>query len=554
MRRLALLLVLASMLAGCPDRHPRVDGGTPDAHTSGDDGGMEEDASVPPDAYVEMPDGGPPDGGSMPDGGPMPPVGSVPAAPAEIVRTGTGGFLLRGTVLAPDGPILAGEVLIVGDTITCVAADCSTAPMADTVTVIDTHATISPGLIDGHNHLTYNFLPEWVPDPLRLWMNRYEWAEDDGYEAHVAPYANRRSAGSHVCPSTKWAELRSIVHGTTTVQGQSPEQSCANRLARNADHYHGLGPDRMAVDHMQTAIGSVRDIAEGDRATLVSNFLDGSTTRFAVHMGEGYAGSTIGLEFASYAGRDTRPTSLFAAADGTPFLTAVMIHALALTPAELEEAAMVGAYAVWSPSSNMVLYGRTADIGRMIELGMTVGLGPDWTPSGSDEMLAEMRFAQDYATTAGITTLSTERIWQMATSDGARVVGLDPYIGRLAAGLRADITVFGRTGDDPYQAVLDSRAADVRLVMIDGAAYYGDLALETATAVNGDCEGLDACGASKFICAANTPGSSTATSRMDETVESIHTQLYNILEGIGYPAAEQYGRGDELLELVDCSL
>lgn len=526
-------------LAGCPDRLPRDDAGLPDA----------SEPAPPVDAGpddAQMPDAG--------DGG-MPPVDtSEPAPAAEIVRAGTGGFLLRGTVLAPDGPITPGEVLIVGDTITCVAADCSAEAMADSVTVIDTHATISPGLIDGHNHLTYDFLPEWVPDPLRLWMNRYEWAEDPDYEEHVAPYANRRSAGTHVCPATKWGELRSIVHGTTTVQGQSPEQSCADRLARNADHYHGLGPGGTSVDHMQTAIGSVRDIAEAARATLVSNFLDGSTTRFAVHMGEGYAGGTIGLEFASYAGRDTRPTSLLTEADGTPFLTAVMIHSLALTPEELEEAAMAGAYSVWSPSSNMVLYGRTADIARMLELGMTVGLGPDWTPSGSDEMLSEMRFAQEYGSTAEITALSSQRIWEMATSDGATVVGLDPYIGRLAVGLRADVTVFGRVGADPYQAVLDSRAADVRLVMIDGAAYYGDLALEPATAVNGDCEGLDACGTAKFLCAANTPGSSTPTSRMDETVESIRTQLYNILEGIGYPVEEQYGRGDELLELVDCTL
>jgi 5-methylthioadenosine/S-adenosylhomocysteine deaminase len=66
---------------------------------------------------------------------------------------------------------------------------------------------------------------------------------------------------------------------------------------------------------------------------------------------------------------------------------------------------------------------------------------------------------------------------------------------------------------------------------------------------NNSCETFEACGIAKFICVSD-PASSTV--RADETYDDIHTQLYNILEGIGYPAEEQYGRGDELLELVQC--
>ena len=144
----------------------------------------------------------------------------------------------------------------------------------------------------------------------------------------------------------------------------------------------------------------------------------------------------------------------------------------------------------------------------------------------------------------------------MSTGGGAVVVGLGASIGGLEPGLRADVSVFGRVGPDPYQAVIDSRAADVRLVMIDGAGYYGDMALEGATAVNGSCDMLDACGTPKFLCAASTPLSNDPSSSSAETstVEDVRTQLYNILEGIGYPPEEQYGRGAELLELVDCSI
>ena len=490
---------------------------------------------------------GDPDAGRIDAG-----ASSLPSAPAEVIRVGSGGFLLRGVVLAPDGAIDPGEVLIEGDTITCVEADCSSAPGAASVTIIETHGTISPGLIDGHNHLPYNFLPEWVPDPMRLFGNRYEWADDETYEAHVLPYTAHRSSGSHFCPAAKWGELRAIVHGTTTVQGQSLRQGCIERLARNADHYHGLGDD-----HMQTTVASPRDITDEEAAGYVARFTDPvmPTTRLAVHMTEGVAGNNLDTEFASFAGRDTRDNrhagvSLLAAADGSYTGTGLLIHSMSLTDAELMEAADTGASIVWSPSSNIVLYGATAPIARILELGLTVGLGPDWTLSGEDEMLSEMRFALGWAAAEGIAAITPRRVWEMATIDGAEAIGLGSSIGRLAPGWRADVTVFGRTGPDPYGAVTDSRAEDVRLVLIDGAGYLGDAALEPAAAVNGECDPLDACGSEKFLCLRNTPGSA---SRAEETLDDLRAQLVAILEGTGYPPEEQYGRGDDLLELVQCT-
>jgi cytosine/adenosine deaminase-related metal-dependent hydrolase len=537
----AFVCVVSGASTGCVSQPqlPESDGGVSADGFAGDSGG---DAFAGGDTGLDAAldagaDGGV-DGGMAMDVGPTdagPITTSVEAPPAEVVRMGSGGLLLRGTVLAPTGPITPGEVLIVGNTIACVAADCSATAGASTATIIDTHATISPGLIDGHNHLTYDFLPEWVPP--HLYMNRYEWSNDASYMAFIAPYADHRSAGDYVCPSTKWGELRSIVHGTTTVQGQSPEQSCADRLARNADHFHGLG-----TDHMQTAIGSVRDLTDAMRTTIIGNFTAGTTTRFVVHMEEGYAGMNVDRELASYAGRDTRTVSLFESM-GMPYRTGVFIHSVGLTTAELDETAMEGASIVWSPSSNMVLYGRTADIASILARDIVVGIGPDWTPSGSDEMLSELRYAQQYGHDNAVTALTSERLWRMATSDGAEVVGLASGIGSLTVGLRADISVFGRTSADPYQAVIDSRARDVRLVLIDGAAYYGDASLQAATAVNTSCEAFDACGTAKFLCAANTPGSA---SRATETVADIHEQLRVIMAS--------YMRESELLELVDCSL
>lgn len=483
-----------------------------------------------------------PEGGGGADGGAAP---SVATEPATILRSGTGGLLLRGVVLAPDGVLDPGEVLVVDRFITCVASSCQGEPGAANATWLDTHGVVSPGLIDTHNHLAYDFLPEWQPSPPRLFRNRYEWADDPSYEAHVLPYAKHRASATHFCPAAKWGELRALVHGTTTMQGQSFQQACLDWGIRNAEHYHGLG-----VNQLRTSIGNVRDLTDDDARGLLQSFDAASrpATRYVVHLGEGYEGSGVELEHASFAGRDPRPNRH----QGTSLLykeTAVLIHAISLTDEELQEVARTGTKLVWSPSSNLALYGRTAPIARILELGITTGLGPDWTPSGADDLLEELKVARAYGEAQHLAALTPERLFRMVTGDGAKVVGLEQHLGRLEVGQRADLTVFARRGPDPFAALVESRAEDVRLVLIDGVGLYGDASLRETTAKNAYCEPFDACGTAKYLCVQEAP---TAPDRKDETLADLRTQLVNILEGTGYPADEQYHRGAELLPLVDC--
>lgn len=479
-----------------------------------------------------------------------PDLGSTDVPPAEVLQVGSGGFLLKGKVLTPDGVLDPGEVLIIGNEITCVAEDCSSSSGYDGVTWIDTHGIISPGLIDCHNHVAYNFLPEWIPSPPEIFDNRYQWAEDPDYETHIAPYADRRSSNDTFCPAAKWGELRSLVHGTTTMQDQpSASGSCTNWGIRNANRYHQLG-----YDHKEANIGSVRDITDADADDILAGFerAEDPITRIHWHMAEGVSGNHIDEEFASYVGRDPRSNRH----QGVSLLgpQSILIHSLTLTDGELEEVAGAGAKIVWSPSSNWALYSATANIQRILEMGIMTGLGPDWTVSGEDEMLSEMRFALAYARgeiegSIESPLVTPERLWRMATRDGASVLdlteereGLEGRIGLLERGTRADVAVFASSGPDPYEALINTRAPEVRLVMIDGAVFYGDENLRDATARNEYCEDLDACGTSKFICVQDSP---TADNRRDETLEDVRGQLVDILEG--------YGREDELLELVDCS-
>jgi 5-methylthioadenosine/S-adenosylhomocysteine deaminase len=53
-----------------------------------------------------------------------------------------------------------------------------------------------------------------------------------------------------------------------------------------------------------------------------------------------------------------------------------------------------GAKLVWSPQSNLRLYGATTDVASALQLGIPVSLGADWLPSGSQSLLAEMQVAR----------------------------------------------------------------------------------------------------------------------------------------------------------------
>ena len=87
-------------------------------------------------------------------------------------------MLLHGLLLTPTGIIEDGQVLVIGNEIVCVGADCTGDADASNATWVATGGVISPGLIDAHNHLIYNFLPEWVPPGGTIFRNRYQWSED----------------------------------------------------------------------------------------------------------------------------------------------------------------------------------------------------------------------------------------------------------------------------------------------------------------------------------------------------------------------------------------
>src|SRR5262249_50831689 len=73
-----------------------------------------------------------------------------------------------------------------------------------------------------------------------------------------------------------------------------------------------------------------------------------------------------------------------------------VIHGGALRPDHFTQMAAGGVGLIWSPRSNLELYGQTTDITAARNAGVLVAIAPDWSPSGSTGMLAELAYVDNW--------------------------------------------------------------------------------------------------------------------------------------------------------------
>jgi hypothetical protein len=139
---------------------------------------------------------------------------------------------------------------------------------------------------------------------------------------------------------------------------------------------------------------------------------------------------------------------------------------------------------VWSPFSNLWLYGRTTLIPAAIARGVTVCLGSDWGPSGTKNVLGELKVAKLASKTLGY-DLTDDDLFAMVTANPGDILKRcwSRQIGRLVPGAFGDLVVLRskRQGSLAKDAVAATEK-EVALVVVGGKARYGDASLMTAAA------------------------------------------------------------------------
>ena len=94
---------------------------------------------------------------------------------------------------------------------------------------------------------------------------------------------------------------------------------------------------------------------------------------------------------------------------------------------------------VWAPTSNFLLYGQMADVGTAIASGVTISLSNDWSPSGTHNLLAELKVAAASWERRYGTPIEPKTLVEMVTTNPARAIGWSERAGKVAAGIRGDL-------------------------------------------------------------------------------------------------------------------
>lgn len=161
----------------------------------------------------------------------------------------------------------------------------------------------------------------------------------------------------------------------------------------------------------------------------------------------------------------------------------VIAHCVWASDREIEVLAKTGSAVAHCPCSNMKLSSGPAPIMKMRAAGVTVGLGSDGEKENNNlDLFEEMKFASllQKVTTLDATTGDPWDILDIATSSGARALGLDELTGTLEVGKQADVVLVDLDGlhttpvlhgndfNAAAHAVFSASGRDVHSVWVDG--------------------------------------------------------------------------------------
>jgi cytosine/adenosine deaminase-related metal-dependent hydrolase len=290
-----------------------------------------------------------------------------------------------------------------------------------------------PGLINAHDHLQFNGFPRLeYPNPYR---NAREWVTDVNARAQQ----DRAFAACAALPrdSRLWiGGLKNILSGVTTVA-----------------HHDRLDPFLTSSGFptsVVTRYGWSHSLYIDDEEQVCASWRNTPSDQpWIIHAAEGL---------------DDLSAQEFERLDAMGCIqqNTLIVHGIALGEAQRLRLEEVGAGLIWCPSSNLRLFGQTAEVSHLLRSGR-VALGTDSRLTGARDLLEELRIARE------ISRLEDPLLQGLVTEFSARLLRLSDR-GTLEAGSRADLVVL------PAHIPLGQASrSDLRLVMLAGAFRYGDL-------------------------------------------------------------------------------
>jgi hypothetical protein len=289
---------------------------------------------------------------------------------------------------------------------------------------------VRPGLINAHEHLHRNHYGHLGAPP---YPNAYAWGRDIHARDAAGIAAGRALPRREALLRGAW---KNLFAGVTTV---------VHHDAWEPDFERGF-PLRVARVRVIHSLGFEPGVARAAAADAACPPLP-----LSVHLAEG----TDALS-----AQEVRDLDDLGLLDDR----LIAVHVVGPDANGIARLRASGAAVAWCPTSNLFLFGRTAPA-ALLAPGMDVVLGSDSLLTGDGDLLDELRAARRLG------LVDDTRLLDAVGPTPARRLGLPGP--SLEIGTPADLAVFRRP-------VLQSTAADVALVMVDGAIRVADPALGPA--------------------------------------------------------------------------
>lgn len=347
--------------------------------------------------------------------------------------------------------LIKGDILIEGQQITAIGADLQRKPL-EVDEVIDAEGMVAmPGLINAHNHSPMSLLRAFSDD-LRL----MEWLDKK-----MLP-AESRMTGEDIYWGALLAMIEMIKSGTTAFAdmyvhmnevAQAVDQSGIRAsLSRGLIDFGDDGGQRLreGIDLIEKWSGK----ADGRISTMLGphapytcppDFLQ-KVIRLAeelkvpihIHLAETQEEvEKIKKKFGKSPTRYLYDLGMF-----SDEYHVLLAHAVHLDDQDIPLIKNNRGGIAHNPMSNLKLGCGIAPVKKFMDEGITVGLGTDGAGSASSlDMFKEMKIAGGLQKVSYYdpTALDAKTLLKMATVNGAKILGIDDYVGTLEIGKCADL-------------------------------------------------------------------------------------------------------------------
>ncbi len=357
------------------------------------------------------------------------------------------------------------------------------------------NAIMAPGLIDTHTHAPMSLF-RGLADDLRLqeWLEKYIFPAE---AKNVTPefvkwgtllaclemvlsgtttYTDMYYFEDTIAEATKLAGLRGVL-GQTVIGFPVPDAKTPQEgLARTERFLQKYNNDPLIVPAPAPhAIYTTADEVIRAARALANKY----DVPMLIHLSETKRENDEAMEKRKMS--PTRVLDSIGALNGRT----LGAHGVWLDDEDMRILKARGAGLAHCPSSNSKLASGVAKVGKILDLGIPMGLGTDGFAGSNNDanLFEEMDLAAKMQKVMSLdpTALPASRALEMATIIGARALGMDKLIGSLEAGKRADLITVRI--DTPHavpmynvvsQLVYALKGADVNDVFVNGRMIVKD--------------------------------------------------------------------------------